>query len=358
MNQSHSPQRHILHADLDAFYASVEQMDRPELREKPVLVGGPPEGRSVVAACSYEARVFGIRSGMPMWKALKMCPSASVISPRFDRYRNVSAQVMQIFREITPAVEPLSIDEAYLDVTPLIDDATLPGDIAEVVKNRVRHEVGLVISIGVATSKGVAKIASSHNKPDGLVVVSPGTEASFLAPLEIRQLPGIGPRAEERLLESGIRVLGDLARQPEPWLLQTFGKRGLEFGRMSRGEDARPVVPVRPTKSISAEVTFLEDLSDSEHLHQQVAYLSERVSQRLIRNGHEGRTITLKLRLANFNTFTRSKTVSSPVSSTWIIQGLAEELLQKEIGEGQKFRLLGLEISNFNSFKQLVLFDE
>ena len=358
MKQSYSPQRHILHADLDAFYASVEQLDRPELRGRPVLVGGSPEGRSVVAACSYEARAFGVRSGMPMWRALRMCPSATVISPRFDRYRDMSAQVMKIFKEITPVVEPLSIDEAYLDVTALICDSILPSDVAWILKNRVRQEVGLVVSIGVATSKGVAKIASSTEKPDGLVVVAPGTEALFLSPLEIRQLPGIGPKAEERLLQSGIRVLGDLARQSDAWLLETFGKRGPEFGLMSRGDDIRPVVPVRPVRSVSAEATFSKDISDAEDLYQRLAYLSETVSQRLIGSGREGRTITLKLRLANFNTFTRSRTVSSPVSSTWIIQGLAEELLQKEIGEGQRFRLLGLGISNFNSYKQLGLFNE
>ena len=357
MSTSDVPVRHILHADLDAFYASVEQRDRPELQGKPVLVGGSPEGRGVVAACSYEARAFGVHSAMPMRTALNLCTFAVVLLPRFDRYREVSQQVMDIFHSITPLVEPLSLDEAYLDITDVVTRETTPAEVGRALKARVRQDVGLTISVGAATSKSVAKIASDASKPDGLVVVEPGTEAAFLASMPVRRLAGIGPKAEQRLAESGIRLLGDLARQSEEWLVTAFGKRGPELGAMSRGEDPRHVIPVQPAKSMSAEVTFAQDLADADSLSQRVIHLSRRVAQRLEEAEAKGRTITLKLRLADFTTFTRSVTLAIPISDASVIQEVAQRLLEGEMGAGRRFRLLGVGVSNFTASGQLELFD-
>ena len=216
--------RHILHADFDAFYASVEQLDNPELRGKPVVVGGSAEGRGVVASASYEAREHGVRSAMPMRTAQRLCPQAIRVGARFDRYREISQQVMSIFRDLTPLVEPLSLDEAYLDVSAVVDEGTQPAEIAAELKRRVRDELGLVISIGVATSKSIAKIASDMDKPDGLTVVSPGDERAFLEPLPIRDLWGVGPRTAERLIAEGIEKIGDIARKDEEWLRERFGR--------------------------------------------------------------------------------------------------------------------------------------
>ena len=232
--------RHILHADFDAFYASVEQLDNPELRGKPVVVGGSAEGRGVVASASYEAREYGVRSAMPMRTAQRLCPQAIRVGARFDRYREISQRVMSIFRDLTPLVEPLSLDEAYLDVTAAVYEGRLPADIASELKRRVKYELGLVISIGVATSKSIAKIASDMDKPDGLTVVAPGDERAFLAPLPIRDLWGVGPKTAERLIADGIETIGDIARQEEGWLRERFGKHGAQMQRLALGLDEEP----------------------------------------------------------------------------------------------------------------------
>ena len=347
--------RTILHADLDAFYASVEQRDDPSLMGKPVLVGGSPEGRGVVAACSYEARRFGIHSAMPMRTALARCPRAVVVQPRFDLYRQVSDRVMEIFRSITPLVQPLSLDEAYLDVTAQsVHDH--PEDIARRIKQEVRTQVGLSISVGVATSKVVAKIASDINKPDGLVMVAPGTERGFLSPLPVRRLPGIGPSAEKRLEEQGVATIGDLANQDEEWLRQQFGKRGPELRSLAIGDDHSPVVTERITKSISAENTFAHDLADPEAVFQEVRRLSQRVAERLQLEGLHGRTVTLKLRLPDFTTLTRSLTGTPSVGEYEQLAKVAIELARRELAPGRRFRLLGVGVSNFNKTEQLILF--
>jgi len=350
--------RCILHADLDAFYASVEQMDRPELRGRPVLVGGSPAGRGVVAACSYEARTYGIHSAMPMRTAMGMCPSAIIISPRFDRYGVVSAQVMSIFRSITPVVQPLSLDEAYLDVTEVVSGDVIPREVALSLKQRVKAEVGLNISVGVATSKSVSKIASDLEKPDGLVVVEPGEERRFLAPLPAKKLSGIGPKTEQRLAAEGIKTLGQLAERTEEWARRMFGKWGPEMVALSRGEDSHSVVIEREVKSVSAETTFSSDISDRNELADYVARLSSRVARHLDRSAVMGRTVTVKLRLSDFTTFTRSVTLALPVNDAGTIRETAQRLVSRELHPGRRFRLVGVGVSNFGEVRQLSLFDE
>ncbi len=349
--------RFIVHADLDAFYASVEQMDNPQLRGKPVLVGGRPENRGVVAACSYEAREFGIRSAMPMRTALQRCPSAVVIQPRFGRYCQISAKVMDIFRSAAPLVEPVSLDEAYLDITSVAEEGFSPLEVARYIKQKVREEVGLVISVGVASSKSVAKIASGESKPDGLKVVEPGTEAEFLAPLPVDRLWGIGPVTERKLRESGIHTLGTLASQPNEWLRSQFGKRGLEMKRWSIGYDDRAVETERVAKSMSAEVTFSKDIDAPGRLRSEVWKLSLRVSRRLKEDGVRGRTVTVKLRLSNFTTLTRSLTSNRAVQKPGELRDIAMDIITREMAPGRSFRLIGVSVSNFVEVEQLRLFD-
>ncbi len=350
--------RCILHADLDAFYASVEQMDRLELRGRPVLVGGSPEGRGVVAACSYEARAYGIHSAMPMRTAMSLCPSAITVSPRFDRYGTVAAQVMSIFRSITPFVQPLSLDEAFLDVTEAVSGGVTPREVGLSLKARVKREVGLNISVGVATSKSVSKIASDLEKPDGLVVVEPGEERRFLAPLPAQKLSGIGPKTEQRLAAEGIKTLGQLAERTEEWAQRMFGKWGPEMVALSRGEDSHSVVMEREVKSVSAETTFSSDISDRDEISDYVARLSSRVARRLDGSGVMGRTVTVKLRLSDFTTFTRSLTLASPVNDAATIRETAQQLVSRELLPSRRFRLVGVGVSNFGEVSQLSLFDK
>ena len=349
---------YILHADLDAFYASVEQKDNPQLQGRPVLVGGRPEQRGVVAACSYEARSFGIHSAMPMRIALRLCPNAVVVSPRFDRYRNISTRVFSIFRSTSPLVEAVSLDEAFLDITGIVKAGSAPIDVARDIKCRVRSEIGLAISVGVASSKSVAKIASGWSKPDGLLVVEPERDQEFLAPLSVRKLWGIGPKTEERLLAKNIQTLGELAVQPDDWLETEFGKWGPMMKSWSLGQDNRPVRSERPTKSVSAEVTFAQDMNDPDGLADELFRLTNRVVQRLKRTGIMGRTVNLKLRLSDFTTLTRSVTLPAPVQEVTIVNHIAQEILKKELTTGRRFRLIGVGVSNFASTGQLPLFDQ
>ena len=349
--------RCIIHADLDAFYASVEQMDCPELRGKPVVVGGSPTGRGVVASCSYEARKYGVRSAMPMGRALRLCPQAIRVSPRFDRYGEVSREVMVVFRSFTPLVEPMSLDEAYLDVSNLVAHGIHPAEIARSLKIQVKGKTGLTVSVGCSTSKTVSKIASDLEKPDGLVMVEPGQEREFLAPLPAAKLPGIGPSSERRLSEKGVTTIGDLAGQTEAWARETFGKRGPALLTMARGEDLFPVVTEHSVKSVSAETTFGDDISDPAELAERAADLCRRVALRLQKSDLKGKTVTVKLRLADFTTFTRSLTLPSPVNEPEDIRQATLHLLEKELAPDRKFRLLGVGVSNFGESDQLSLFD-
>ena len=342
------PVRQILHADFDAFYASVEQLDNPSLRGKPVAVGGSSEGRGVVAAASYEARRYGVRSAMPMRTALQRCPDLIRVDARFGRYAEVSRRVMDIFRDITPLVEPLSMDEAYMDITDSVTPEHSPEDIARALKERVKQELGLTISVGAGASKSVAKIASELDKPDGLMVVPPGTEAEFLAPLPVGTLPGVGPKTQERLKAEGVNTVGDLAALSDDWLLRTLGRNGGDMKRLALGQDDRPVQTHRDTKSVSSETTLARDTGDPDALHELVRRLSQDVSRSLERRGLRGRTVKVKLRLSDFTTFTRQKTMGESVQASDQIAEAASGLVRAEIGPGRLFRLVGVGVSGFD----------
>ncbi len=341
--------RTIMHADLDAFYASVEQLDRPELRGRPVVVGAPPEARGVVAAASYEARRFGIRSAMPMSRALRLCPQAVQVAPRFQRYDEVSRWVMAIFRDVTPLVEPLSLDEAFLDVSEQVVARGGPEALAGEIKRRVKEETGLTVSMGAGTNKTVAKIASERDKPDGLVVVPPGEEASFLAPLPVRSLWGVGPKAEEALVEIGIRTIGELAQADAAALSARFGVRGQWFLRMANGRDDRPVETEQERKSVGAETTFPRDLADGPELRQILGRVAEDVARRLQKRGVRARTVVLKLRYSDFRTITRQTSLAEGVDSAPELVAAAGALLDKTAGSGQRFRLLGIHGTNLQA---------
>ena len=347
--------RHILHADLDAFYAAVEQLDNPELRGKPVLVGGHPEDRGVVATASYEARVFGVHSAMPMRSAVRRCPQGIIVRPRFGRYREMSERVMEIFHDLTKLIEPLSLDEAYLDVTGAVEAGKPPLAVALDLKQRVHQETGLTVSVGVATNKSVAKIASDLNKPDGLVVVPPGEEAEFLAPLRVGKLHGIGPKTAKRLEEDGVETIGQLAAQPLAWFARSFGARAAAVRAKATGEDQEPVYTERETKSVSAENTFSSDLAEPDRLREELSGLASNVARSLDNKGLQGKTVTLKARLADFTTFTRQVTLSAPTDSEEVILDQAWRLLSLELNPERSFRLLGVGVSSFQQEPQFQL---
>lgn len=337
--------RTILHADLDAFYAAVEQLDRPELRGKAVVVGGPPESRGVVTTASYEARKYGVHSAMPMRTALRLCPHAIRVSPRFRRYGELSDQIMGIFRSLTPLVEPLSLDEAFLDVTELAATDRGGEAIARWLKSEVRRTTGLVVSIGVATGKAVAKIASDAGKPDGLVFVPPGTEAVYLAPMPARALWGIGPKAEERLSKAGISTIGGLAAADPKLLEGLLGSWAAEIQQLARGEDRREVQPERKRKSVGAETTFAEDLPDGPELRDELARMVERVARHLVDNDLQAGTVGLKLRYADFRTITRQASWSHGTADEAEIKSAAERLLDGVVRPRDRFRLIGVHCS-------------
>ena len=339
--------RHILHADFDAFYASVEQLDNPELRGRPLAVGGSPESRGVVAAASYEAREYGVRSAMPMRTAFNICPDLVRVSARFGRYREVSRKVMDIFNDVTPLVEPLSLDEAYLDVSDEVTSGLTAEDLARRLKQRVKRELGLTISVGVATSKSAAKIASDLDKPDGLTVVPPGAERSFLAPLPVGKLPGVGPKTQERLSEEGVLTIGDLANCADDWLTARFGRNGEYMKRLATGQDDRPVQTSRDTKSVSSETTLATDTGDPDALQELVNRLSQDVSRSLERRDLWGRTVKVKLRLSDFTTFTRQVTLPEAVQASDQIAEAAAVLVRNETGPGRAFRLVGVGVAGF-----------
>jgi DNA polymerase-4 len=341
--------RTIVHADLDAFYASVEQLDRPELKGKPVVVGGPPEARGVVMAASYEARRFGIRSATPMSRALRLCPHAVRVPPRFDRYSEVSREVMSIFREVTALVEPMSLDEAFLDATEQVAVYGGPEPLGRHLKRQVKAGVRLTLSVGIAANKLVAKVASDRQKPDGLVIVEPGEEAAFLAPLSVRALWGIGPKTEAVLNAAGFTTVGQLAGEKPERLEEIFGSRGPWFHAMASGFDDSPVVTEHERKSVGAETTFPRDLTDGPELRAELQRLAESVSRRLASSGGQGRTVVLKLRYANFRTITRQASRPKPISDASEIESIAAILLQNVVQEGDRFRLIGIHCSNLAS---------
>lgn len=349
--------RLLLHADLDAFFASVEQLDNPSLRGRPVVVGGSAESRGVVAAASYEARAFGIHSAQPMRTALLRCPEVVRVSPRFDRYREISEQVMTIFRAWTPLVEPLSLDEAYLDLSDRLAGAT-PEEVrasAARIKVEVREATGLTVSVGAGTTKSIAKVASDLKKPDGLVVIPAGAERIFLAPLPAGKLWGVGPKAQERLQRIGVHTIGDIAGLDRRWLKDRFGKWGLMLHDLARGIDPRPVTPERETKSVSVETTFAEDIWNPAQIDECLVELVGQVCLRLRRHNLRGRTVTLKLRDAGFETHTRQRTLAAATDDESTVLDAARRLLAHELTPGRRFRLLGIGLSGFADAIQLAL---
>jgi len=349
--------RTILHVDLDAFFAAVEQRDRPELRGKPVIVGGGgPNQRGVVSTASYEARVFGVHSAMPLRTAGALCPHGIFLPVDGRKYGRVSKEVLAVLRRFTPLVEPISIDEAFLDVT---GSRKLFGDgetIARAIKQAVTNDVGLTISVGVARTKLVAKIASDLRKPDGLVVVPPGTEAAFLAPLPIGRLWGVGAKSAAALREYGVQTIGDLAALPADLLERRFGIVGTSLGDRARGLDGDRVTGEREAaKSIGHEHTFDVDSSDREVIERSLLGLSEGVAGRLRDSGVKASTVTVKIRDSSFHTITRQRTLREPTDLTEPIYRTALELARPEV-RGKKIRLLGVTASGLAEPDQLSLF--
>jgi DNA polymerase-4 len=339
------PHRRILHIDMDAFYASVEQRDRPELRGRPVAVGGSPESRGVVAAASYEARKHGVHSAMPMSRAVRLCPELAVVPPNFTKYRAVSQQVFAIYREVTPLVEPLSLDEAYLDVTENAWNEPLGVNVAKRLKAAIRETTGLTASAGVAPNKFLAKIASGMRKPDGLTVVAPERVEAFLQPLPVDALWGVGPVTAKRLRERGIEKLIDVRTTDPAVLREAVGSMTEWLQRLALGHDDRPVQPNRETKSSSSECTYPEDLTDPARIREEIATMARDNAEWLVRRGLTARTVTIKVRYGDFTTITRSHSRDATSDPDDIVQR-ALALLEKTDAGRRPVRLLGAGVHN------------
>jgi DNA polymerase-4 len=344
--------RAILHVDMDAFYASVEQRDDPSLRGRPVVVAGASR-RAVVCAASYEVRPFGVRSAMPIGEALRRAPHAVVVAPRMARYAAVSAQVFAIFRRFSPLVEGLSLDEAFIDVTGSRGLFGEPASIAAQIKKAVRDELGLTCSAGVASSKFAAKIASDLQKPDGLVVV-PEDVAAFLAPLPVERMWGVGPKTAVRVRAAGFSTIGDLARSDPAALERLFGAWGRTVHALASGVDAREVVPDHDAQSVGAEETLEHDLHTVEAIEAPLLAQCERVAGRLVANGLRGRVVTLKLRYADFTARTRQVTLDAPVADTGSIHRAARALLTRMPGLRRGVRLVGVSMGGLESAEDAV----
>lgn len=345
-------QRVIMHADMDAFYASVEQRERPDLKGRPVIVGGPRDARGVVAAASYEARAYGVRSAMPLRQAARLCPHAEFVAGRMRLYSDVSLEVMRVLGTYTPLVEPLSLDEAFLDVTGCERRFGTPPEIAEHVRDAVRTAVDLPISVGIATNKSIAKIASTLAKPDGRRIVPPGSEQDFLDPLPVRMIWGIGPKSEARLAARGIRTIGELSRH-DPARMRGLRKPTT----LARGIDPRDVERERTAKSVGNEVTFSHDTGDLALVLRYLRQLADHVARRLRAKRLAGRTVVLKLRYADFGTITRQVTLRKATDQTHAIFGAIRELLGREARGQDVFRLVGVHVTGIEpaSTRQLSL---
>ncbi len=353
------PEASVLHLDLDAFFASVEQRDKPSLRGKPVVVGGVG-GRGVVATASYEARKYGVRSAMSTREARSRCPHAAFLNPRFPAYRETSQAVMEVLRAVSPLVEPLSVDEAFVDLATsdltAYDEAAL-RDFAETLRTRVREVTGgLTASVGIGTSKFIAKVASDLDKPDGLVIVTAGSERDLLRPMHVTVIPGVGPATAERLRRAGITTVADLEHVSEDELVRLLGNaQGHGLHHLARAEDDRAVVPERETKSVSVEGTYDTDLTDPSLMAGLVTRQATNVAERLRKNGLSGRTITLKVRLHDFTTLSRSTTLTAPTDAGPTIARLARGLLG-ELDTTGGVRLLGVGVSGLADWIQDDLF--
>jgi DNA polymerase-4 len=344
--------RKVLHLDLDAFFCAVEAKRNPDLQGKPFAVGGQPDQRGVVASCSYAARQFGIRSAMPMARAIKQCPDLIIVPSHYKAYQDASRQVMDRLHNLTPLVEQISIDEAFLDVSDLPE----PGEVvARNLQATINNELGLPCSLGVASNKLVAKIANNIGKasvktdkpPNTIKVVPPGQEATFLTPLPVRELWGVGPKTAEQLAQLGIHTIGDLARWPETDLGQRFGKLGHDLARRASGIDDRPVETEHEAKSISQETTFARDIDDGDQLCQCLRQLSEKVGRRLRKKNLSGTRVKIKLRWADFTTLTRQMTLDHPTNLDSEIHTAAEQLFERTWPPGKRVRLVGVGVSGF-----------
>lgn len=340
--------KYILHLDMDAFYPSVEVLDNPELKGKPVIVGGSRE-RGVVSSASYEARKFGVHSAQPVATAVRLCPGGIFLPGRMWRYKEISDRVFEIFRRFTPLVEPLSIDEAFLDVTGSERLFGLPEVIADKIKATVFQEIGLTVSAGVAPSKFVAKIASDMDKPDGLTVVPADKVREFLDPLPISKMWGVGKVTQKAFARLNIHTFSDLQRMPVQFLERRFGKQGLKMHELSMGIDDREVVPFHEVKSMGHEETFSSDILDPETAKKELLSLANRVARRLRRNGLEGRTVTLKVKYSDFKRITRSHTLTKFTDDGHEIYVKVCRLLEKTAVGKKPVRLLGISISHFSS---------
>jgi DNA polymerase-4 len=340
--------RHIIHLDMDAFYPSVEVLDNPKLRGKPVIVGGSRE-RGVVSSASYEARKYGVHSAQPMAKAMRLCPNGIFLPGRMSRYKEVSEQVFRIFRRFTPLVEPLSIDEGFLDVTGSIRLFGPPVEIAKTIKQAVCEETGLTVSAGVAPSKFVAKIASDMDKPDGLTVVLPDHVREFLDPLPISKMWGVGKVTQEALARLNIHTFRDLSRISVEFLERKFGKHGVKMRLLAMGIDDRNVIPDHDVKSMGHEDTFSEDIIDLASAKKELLSLANRVARRMRREGLEGRTVALKVKYSDFTMVTRSTTLKDRTDDGQEIYSTACSLMEKTAVGKRPVRLLGISISHFSA---------
>lgn len=351
----------ILHVDMDAFYAAVEQRDRPELAGEAVIVGGTPQGRGVVCAANYEARKFGVHSAMPAVTAKRLCPHAVFLAPRMKHYAEISDQIRAVFDRYTPLVEPLSLDEAFLDVT---GSESLFGDsihIGRQIKCEILEELNLVASVGVAPNKFLAKVASDLEKPDGFVVVDPRHVQQFLDPLPVSRLWGVGRVTDKTFQRLQIRTIQDLRRLPESVLHEQFGEHGRHLWQLARGIDLRQVVPYRQAKSISHETTFAVDIDDEEVLRAWAIELSEQVAWRLRRHQLRGRTVHLKVRFRDFRTISRAQTLVNATDVTEEIRGATIDMLSRRLPHDRlSVRLLGVGVSGFDDGdqRQRLLFEE
>jgi len=355
--------RKIIHLDMDAFYASVEQRDNPALRGKPVVVGGSPEGRGVVASCSYEARKFGIRSAMSARKALSLCPHVQFVRPQFSKYKEASQEIRRIMHEVTDLVEPLSLDEAYLDVTQNKKNEPLARNLAIYLRERIKSDLNLTASAGVAPNKFLAKLASDMRKPDGLMVISPERVAEVLLRLPVEKLWGVGPATAKRLHREGVYTTEDVRQRPKILLEQRFGKFGGFLYSLAHGIDHREVKPHRPAKSRGSETTFGKDIVDKNKLKTILKELTDEVTESLAQKNLSACSVTLKLRYADFTTITRSKTQLTPFLSADELYASAEKLLDATEAGRRPTRLIGVSVSKFSDEKredssQLVLFPE
>ncbi len=340
--------RKIVHIDMDAFFASVEQRDNPALRGRPIAVGGSAE-RGVVAAASYEARQFGVRSAMPSVTAKRRCPQLTFVKPRFDVYKTVSRQIRAIFDRYSSLVEPLSLDEAYLDVTEDRQGIGSAIRVARCIRRDILTETGLTASAGISYNKFLAKVASDQNKPDGQFVVLPAEGAAFVAALPTRRFYGVGPRTAERMADLGIHTGADLRAQSLSFLQQHFGKSALYLYRASRGEDDRPVRPDRVRKSVGGERTYARDMTSSTELYAALEDIIDLVWQRIAQQGAQGRTLTLKMKYADFRQVTRAQSLSAPIVGREQFGELARAILAGLLPVPLGVRLLGLSLSGFET---------